>query len=234
MCLIATAQAEVYFKYNESVSINIPCIDNGGSCSSTTACNISITKVENGQYLVYDIPTYKLNNGDFQYNTSFNNYGDHTVKMVCTDGTTTGITLSNVKVTPTGREETTGEVVINALILFVCLVIFIITAYLSFALEGTNQLNDEGFLSSINYMKYVKIFLMGIAYISAWISSYFTYIIAGQYLLLTSVSELFNLIFNILSVCFIPLLIIVPIYVGFTALGDKHMLEDMQRGLKPR
>lgn len=117
VCLIMSASAEVYYKEDQNVSLNLPCVYNDGPCSNTAKCNISITDTLTGTYLANYQTTKNLLNGDFQYNTSFTTTGNYVVKLTCFDGGKNSTGLYSAIVTKSGVNESVDSAGYTTIIL---------------------------------------------------------------------------------------------------------------------
>jgi hypothetical protein len=137
-------------------------------------------------------------------------------------------------ITPSGTNPTTAQGLIYGLLIFASMFFLIVCLYGAFTIDGKNEFSMGGDLIKVNFNKYYKGFLFLIAYLFAIFTSFLTWQVSAQFLLLDLGTAIFKTIFNILWIGFFPIMILL-IIIGFVKwLADVELHNLAERGLKPR
>lgn len=207
------------FKQGELVDLKINCVNNGGHCSAGAVCNITVLD-SNDVVLVDDSP---MTNSGSYFNHSFNasSVGVFKQQVFCVDGYN-GYSASTFKVTPSGVEGSTGDAVVYVILLLVALVLMILCIVGGVKINGDNEFNLYGKLMSINYGKYLKMGLFFGSYLFLWFVFFLAWQVADKFLMFDFISELFRMLFLILTV------LLAPLFIAFVALAFLKWVADLK------
>jgi hypothetical protein len=137
-------------------------------------------------------------------------------------------------ITPSGTNPTTAQGLIYALLILASMFFLIVCLYGAFTIDGKNEFTMGGDLIKVNFNKYYKGFLFLVAYLFAIFTSYLTWQVSAQFLMLDLGTSIFKFVFNMLWIGFFPIMILL-IIVGFVKwLADVELHKLAERGLKPR
>lgn len=165
---------------------------------------------------------------------NFSNLGGYSFVVWCNSTTQGGFFDSYFLVTPTGQTTTTAQGLLYGLLILASMFFLFVCLYGAFTINGQNEFSMGGDLIRVNFNKYYKGFLFLIAYLFAIFTSYLSWQVSAQFLLLDLGTAIFKTIFNILWIGFFPIMILL-IIVGFVKwLADVELHKLAERGLKPR
>jgi hypothetical protein len=109
--------------------------------------------------------------------------------------------------------------------------IFILSLYGGINLPGGQWLGPDGYITSINWLKYLKYACYFVAYICVVAISYFSWNITYSYLNLEGLSNFFRVIYTILMTLTYPVLVIAFVSLLISLFKDNKLHEALQRGL---
>lgn len=145
-----------------------------------------------------------------------------------------GATRYDFQVTPSGTIPSTAQALIYSFLILVSMFLVLISIYGAFAIDGKNEFSMGGDLINVNFNKYYKGFLFLLSYLFMIFTTYLTWQVSAQFLLLDLGTAIFKSLFNILLIG-LPIIIFVLIIVGFMKwLADVELHKLAERNLKPR
>jgi len=210
------------------------CITLYQTCSSCSYVNLTAVKFPNGTIKDYNLEMTK-SGSEYTYNyceTSDIGKYFYTVKGD-KGGTDTTETIS-FEITYYGKNISTSQAILSGFMLLIFIFFMFAVVFFINKLPGSNAVDEEGRLMSINWLKYARaplwfvewMLLIGILFISSNLS--FAYL--GDELFAKTLHTLFRILFG-----FTPVIVIVWIGWIFTKIfHDKQMQKLLDRGIFPR
>jgi hypothetical protein len=172
----------------------------GNPADGKTSCNMWIYDPEgNVIYNYTSLYVIGAAGDNFHFSvdgSNFSTVGIYYYNVDCADDTIGGFASSVLEVTPTGTVLNSGESIIYILIFVVSLLIFTALLIAGIYLPSNNK-SDEltGYIIAISNMKYVKIFCLAFAFLTASFISFFMWQLSLAYLYLSFLATLFQFIF---------------------------------------
>lgn len=227
--IVSGAEVSYYFKTYESIDLKIPCYENNYSrCLDSTLCNITVL-YPNSSVWIKDKP--------MTYNPDYFNYtvyetdivGEYSVSTYCV-GSDYGYSTFVFKVTPTGKELSSGDGLIYLISLFASILIFCFCFYGALKIPYKNQRNDENHIIGINDLKFVKIIL--------WCFSYVIFLfivgilrgITANYITDVKFYNFFGWAYWILLSFMWPLIVVSLLLMVVLFIQDKKIKKALERG----
>jgi hypothetical protein len=206
--------------------------------SSATCYYHLYSKQSKGEHLITINNVKAFTNGrDFEVNLNASNFtsvGDYCHLIECNTSTQTGAIERCFEVTESGTSPTTAQSLIYALLILASMFFLLVCLYGAFTIDGKNDFTMGGDLIKVNFNKYYKGFLFLIAYLFAIFTSYLTWQVSVQFLILDLGTAVFKTIFTFLWLMFFPIMILL-IIVGFMKwLTDVELHKLAERHLKQR
>lgn len=234
--LIPYVEGKEVYEQDTDIDLKVTCVNEntGGYCSSTATCNITIYNPDS---------TLIVSNALMDDNTAYYNYtlnatysnqlGDYSGNILCIDGSNSQTQDFTFLITPSGKENTTAQGIIYAGTLFVSLILFILCIVIYFKIDGNNYL-DFGGLLKVNFNKYIKYGMFFLAYLMLWITSFFAWSLAQNFLFIGFMSGLLRVIYISLTVLLVPFFLMTFLFALVKWLTDLKLHKLYERGLKPR
>lgn len=225
MFFIQNVNAET-FSQNSEIDLKISCVN--VNCSNTQ----NITIVSPTTQTLINNQEMSLSNGflNFTFNQT-QTLGQYSYFIYDELG---GYYDNSFLITPTGTNPTTAQGLIYALLILASMFFLLVCLYGAFTIDGKNEFSMGGDLIRVNFNKYYKGFLFLIAYLFAIFTSFLTWQVSAQFLMIDLGTAIFKTIFNILWIGFFPIMILL-IIIGFVKwLADVELHKLAERGLKPR
>lgn len=179
---------------NSSIALNTIIMSKNGNYYNTTFCQTSI----NGKYISNGVGNLNGINTTWTY---------------------------DYYITATGSDFNIAKAVSYILIFFVSLLVFVGLLIMGLYIPVSNSKDEmTGYILAINNLKYLKLVMIGFAYIMAVFISYFSWMVCFAYLDMNFVSDIFRFIFYALAYTTLPLFIL------FTYLTITNLVRDSQIG----
>lgn len=229
---LISAEESFIFPRDYNASLEIPIFQNDISRCTTCSCLISIN-YPNGSNAVRDAPTtITTNHAIFKLNkTTTQVLGAYKVDLHCNNSADYGSATFEYLVTPNGFQLLTSEGIIYFLLLGVLIFIFLLTLYFGLAIPYSNKRDEMENLVSINDLKYLKVFLLFIAYfLLIWIVATMRFI-TENLLFKTELHKVFAWLFWILWAILIPIMSLSFIFLVVAYLQDKKIRKALERGV---
>lgn len=202
--------------------------------NSTINCSFYLANSSGNVLIFLDVPYF--DDGHWGINIlggNFSSIGNYAYGLKCEDGLGGAVT-GTWKITPTGFETSTAQGLIYSFLILVSMFLVLISIYGAFTIDGKNEFSMGGDLINVNFNKYYKGFLFLLSYLFIIFTTYLTWQVSSQFLLLDLGTAIFKTLFNILLIG-LPIIIFVLIIVGFMKwLADVELHKLAERNLKPR
>lgn len=212
------------------------CVSLKQTCTNCTYVNFSLTAPPSQNIILSDkamilsppnLWTFDFCNttvnGEYIYDT----YGDP-------DGTLAQASV-NFFVNPIGKILTSAQATLYFLVFIIALIFFLLCAgYGLYAPGGNTRDEMTGYIIAVSNIKYVKMFMVAIAYLLLMLILYFGYIISYGYLDLDFLGNLLYFAFISMVVLIVPLFIVGVFLLIANKIKDSKLDQMLARGLKVR
>ena len=139
------------------------------------------------------------------------------------------------QVTPTGNSLDSAKSLAYILIFIISFLIFIGLLIIGIALPVSNKRDEmTGYILAVNNLKYLKMFCLGLAYVTLVFMSYFVYNFSYAYLDMTFMTNIFYFIFIGLAYLTLPLFILSSFFTIANLVRDSKVADLLSRGLRTR
>lgn len=222
-----------FYKQDAKVDLKITCYDGNQSyCDASTNCTINInypdsilllangSMTRQGSYFNYTISSGLLNQtGLYQYSLN------------CQDPDYGAVAVGSFEVSVTGKEKpTTTEGIIYMIVVFICTLIFFLAMWGIVRIKGGNIIDGDGNIINVNNLKYLKIFLGGIAYVMLIVLAYFGMNISYGFVSFNLATGIFQWMFEILMYAFTPFAVLLFIFITFKFIKDINIKKTLRIG----
>jgi hypothetical protein len=225
-----TAQAQ---EGDLGVFFTSDCVERTQNCANCTFVNITSVVYPNSSDAIGEVTMSKRNN---VYNHTFcdtTQNGEYIVNGVGNpdgDNVVFGYTFT---INPIGKILTNAQAVLYFTIFIMSFIFFLLCIIIASTIDGKNKKDEmTGYVLAVSNLKYLKIFLFTIAYLSFTVMMYFGWSISFGYLDLQFLGDIFNFIFITLVVLILPLFVVGTFVVISNAVRDHKVGEALQRGLR--
>lgn len=207
------------------------CINLYQVCENCTYNNISRILYPNKTIVTSNVT---MNNGDdtfYYYN--FCDTNDLGTYIVNGYGNLDGVKTTWVydfEVTGTGFEFSQSRSIYFIAMLFILVIFFIGTIYLTFYLPSGNDTDDYGLIMGVNNLKYLKFALYGLAWGLLLAILFTSSNIALAYLGSEMFGDLLFALFKVMMVLSAPIVIVLTLFVFVNIFRDKETRRILERG----
>lgn len=222
-----------------SIRINEP-ITLLQSCSNETSacdlCNLTSVKYQNSSVFI--------SNQRFTKNESLFNYtvpgifniisGEYTVYGFCRAGTLVEPFVGTYDVSPTGYTLGIGNSLVYFVLFSILSLLFLLGLLGSVKIPFRNSRNDNGTISSLNFLKYAKITLAFVTYLLAIGIMYLSWQISYAFLFENILTGIFKALFFGMVIFLLPVFILFIIVSFIVFVQDMRLKNLIERGLNPR
>lgn len=220
------------YRTNTPINLNLGCSYNNTYCPNTFSCNITIYNkngilVNNKEMGTALFPQYNYTLNSQQINITGLYYG----RQVCCGSIGCNDYSFEFNVNAQGKEYGSIEGIIYFILLTILLGVFAFSLYGSFKIEFKNNRSVEGNIISINWGKYLKMFLFSIAYVCFIGITYFAWNISYGILEFKELSDFFFYLYNISYIMILPILIVGFVFILILFVSDKNTSKMIERGL---
>lgn len=221
-----------YVQKDKTSNIKDICYNNGTYCARNSVCLVSVNQRDFSLIL-----NRTMTNTSYPYwnytltNSQLNVTGLYQTDVYCCDGTSCDSDSFLFEVTPTGTKLDTAQSIIYILYLIGGVIIFVCLIFGTIKIPLRNT-RAEGYLININWLKYLKILFITMAYSTSLLITYALYNIVLGYTDLSPISNLFFYIHRILYVLLIPFLSISVIFCLIKIVMDMNLKKQLERGYK--
>lgn len=220
------------YRTNTPINLNLGCSYNNTYCPNTFTCNITVYNkngilINNKQMGTNLFPQYNYTLTKEQINLTGLYYG----RQVCCGSVGCADYSFQFDVNAQGKEYGSIEGIIYFIMLLILSGVFIFSLYGSLKMEFKNRRSSEGLIVSINWGKYLKIFMFVIAYLSFIGISYFSWNISYGILEFKEMSDFFFFLYNLSYIMIFPLLVIGFVFTLIIFVNDKKLSKMLERGL---
>ena len=207
------------------------CIDLQQAGEGFTACNVTTVKYPNTSVAMNEFRMERTGN---QYNLSFCNtsvVGAYITNGFCTNVSHTVVWAYDFNINVAGHELSTSQGLIYIILLAISFVIFLITLYSSIKVKWKHERDGEGRILNISDTRWFKPLLMGASYyLFVWMA-FLIHGISLNYLTLSGISGLFNVIWLTAFGLMLPLTAVILVFIIIVILEDKKLWKKIERGL---
>jgi len=223
------------YKRNTNLDLNLGCSYNNTYCDNTFSCNITIYN----QRGILINNKYMSNTSYPQYNYTIlaNNLsinGLYYGRQVCCGSVGCADYSLEFTINAQGKEYGTIQGSVYAILLVILLLAFGFSLWGSIKIPYKNFTTPEGKLFKINWQKYLKIFLFGIAYTTFIGISYFAWNISLGILEYDEMAGFFNFLYTTAYMLIFPILATLLIVGISTYMSDRKYEKLLARGLTIR
>jgi len=212
------------FKQNDCVSIRTILNATWVNISTITKPFDSMPNITNKEMTKQGLSfNYTFCNTDVLGNYIYDYFSD---ESICGGGCENDFTI-----TGTGTQLSTSQAILYFVFLIAAIGIFILCLYYAVKIPYKNQRDEEGFLISVNDLKYVKIFLIGGCYLLLLLISGLLRGITSNFIPEIGVAGLFEWIFWILLSFMYPIIVCGLIFALIIFLNDRKLTKALERGI---
>lgn len=229
--LIGSVSATEVYKAGDLIDLKQGCYNSGTFCSSATVCNITV---------IYPNATVLINAGEMSNQGGYFNYtlpeglytlGTYRYDITCKDGADSNFNSFNFDITPNGENLSIASSVIYLFMLILSICIFLGFTFTAIKVDGQNYRDEEGYLVHVNWKKYLKIFCVVMAYVTAIWLTWSSYNIILAYAGIQQVAQFFFVIHTILFSMLIPVIVIFCVFTVIKFVKDIKLQDRVKRGL---
>lgn len=207
-----------------------PCFFNGTYCSSAGECNLTVFYPNNTILLDNQIMTNSISEHNVSFTT--NTLGIHKADQICKDQGFLGSSTFYFDVTASGIQNTTSQSIIYIISFFGSLFLFVILLISSLNVPVGKNVNQEGFLSGIDYWKYVRHALWLFCYLTLLWTVNILVAITNNFLPLGVATVFFRVIYFFLLVLLVPLSGVAFYIFIYNVVTDREIKESLERGIR--
>lgn len=135
------------------------------------------------------------------------------------------------KVTYFGREITTPQAIIQGLLFFVLMFLFVVNVYGIGILPSKNEKDEDGKIISINQLKYLKLVFIGTAWILLMALMFISSNIGFAFLQNKIIGNFFFVVWQIMMRVTLPAIAIISVYFIAFVIQDKRSRKLIERGV---
>lgn len=229
----AFADESFIFKHGETFALEIPIAKNDLSSCTSCTCEFSIY-YPNGSAFIQSISGTN-SNGYCKYTSRLYDTGLYGGEIYFTDGVDYGRATFEFEITATGKQFSTQKAIGYIILYVISILIFIALLVFGIYMPYENKKDEmSGYILAVSNLKYLKMFLLALAYLDAIFISYFSWMIGYAYLDMDFVSNIFKFAFYGLTIALFPLFILACYLVIANLIRDSKVSEMIQRGFKTR
>ena len=203
--------------------------------NATTNCSVHLYN-SSGNHILTSMNIDWDNKAEWELVINGNNFskvGVYSMEVWCYGRLGSGVGGANrlyFDVTSAGKDTNTPNAIIYGIMFAILIGLFVLSSYIFIETPFNNPKNEYGELTGVDWKKYIKIGALTTSYIVALALSYFAWAISFGILEFTEMSNIFLVIFKVLS---IGLYLVVPVTVTLTLIvlfKDWNIYQDVQRG----
>lgn len=206
------------------------------TCANCTSINLTLSIPPNQTTYLVNISMNRVSQNLWTYpfcNTSINGqYVYDTVGDLNGQASNDPVSFT---INPLGKVLTSAQSTLYFLVFVVAFIFFVVCLIFGFTMDGKNKSDQmTGYVLAVNNLKYLKVFMIAIAYLMLMLMVYFGWIISYAYLDLDALGNLFNVAFYALVVLIFPMFVIGAYVIISNAVRDAKIGKLLGRGLKTR
>lgn len=223
-----TADESFTFAKDNNFTLQISMANADLSSCYTCSCNYSIFS-SNGSAMIENYPATS-SNGFCILNYSLSNSGIYPSEISFTDGTSYGKSSFEISINPNGTAITQSKAILYIVFMILAIVVLIASIYFSIRIPWRNSRDEEGTVISVNYLKYLKLFLIVMSYIFLMFLFGLSQSIFNNYLFETGVGGFFEVMYWIMLSFLWPGIVLSFIFMVIVFLEDRKIKEAIERG----
>lgn len=212
------------------------CVNLPQQYANSTYQNITTIQLPDKNIMIINSPMTNLGGGSYNYtfcNTTLN--GDYIVNGIGNIDGTPQTWNYNFNVNPFGKTFTNGQAILYFLIFTIVFLVFVGCISAGIYLPYGNEKDQmTGYIIAVSNMKYVKLFLLAISYLSLVLLSYFGWMISYGYLDMDFIGRISQFAFYALAYCTLPGFILFTYILIANWVRDNKIGEQLSMGLHIR
>lgn len=230
--LVTAIEPTFVFRQGLEADLKFSCFDEktGEQCDTTYACNLTV-QYPNTSLLINNLLATRQ--GGF-YNFTLPNtdvLGFHQYQAYCINGSDGGFSPElNYQINTTGENFTLSKSVLYIFVLILTLTLFGLFLWGAIKIPFKNTRDERGNIVSINDLKWVKIILWYMAFLTAIFLMFMAKTITGL-LEIQLATGFFGFLYWFLISILIPITILTPIVMIISFFNDKKLKELIIRGI---
>ncbi len=204
---LASSQTQTLgmFEQNKALDLIQSCSNSTSICDS---CNITTVKNPDSSILIQNVGMQKQNYFNYTLNsTQTTTIGEYSVSGFCMSGSQVEVFAYTYRINKTGEQLSTAEGIIYVVFLMAAILLFVSCLFLAIKIPWVHERNEDGYIVSINDLKYVKIFMSGITYVMLLFIFGILYNVMDSFLFLVAPSKFFNWLFQIMLAFLWPVIV---------------------------
>lgn len=162
--------------------------------------------------------------------TYFSTPGQYYYNAQCNNSIIGGYAGEYIYVTAQGVPYNTTHGIIYASLILLLSGVFILQLFFIFSIDADNKVSD-GRVIQINYMKYLRIFLVAMCYVTFIAINYFAWNIAYGILEFEEMAKFFRVLFTITYSVMYPIFIVIIVWSVAQFVKDRKVEEFVKRNL---
>ena len=229
-------QAEEVYRQGDPINF-IEVIRLNGFPDDSILANVTVTDPNNAVLLDFIAMTYNTTTKLFNFTLQGDNttiLGDYQRCVTASGGGLNKTTCFVFEVTPTGASFTTAKSIIYSIGFVLALFLFSISLFGAIKLPFRDTVDDQGLVVGINDLKYIKIFLWFMSYVTLTFIAFLVYNICFGFLNFPLLSSFFKFVFWLLISFMLPVLIVFMLVAIVNFLTGKKLKEALNRGIALR
>ena len=159
--------------------------------------------------------------------------GQHPYGVGCYNGGIGGSLSGTFDITILGTELTEQKSLLYSGLLAISILLFLGLTFVGIKLPSKNKSNElTGYIIAVSNLKYLKYFMLSLAYLNLVWTSYLLWMINYAYLDFNFMTTIFKFFFYFLVATILPLFILVIYIVIANFIRDQKIADFLQRGLR--
>lgn len=141
--------------------------------------------------------------------------------------------VNSFEITPTGNDLSSSQSVVYIIIFIISFIIFIGLLTLGIYLPEGNKKNEmTGYIIAVSNLKYLKLVSLFLAYLTAMILSYFSWMVSYAYLEMEFIGDIFRFLFYGEAILILPIFILFVFITIANLVKDNKIADGLTRGLR--
>lgn len=231
--ILSFAKGQEIYRQNQQINFTHTIRLNGFPDNNIEA-NITILDPSSVVLVGYSPMTFNTFNKTFNFTLD----GSLTSKIGtynrCITATGSGLNKTqcfSFNVTPTGTEPSNSQGLMYFLVIILSILIFLGFLITAIKLPYSNKINEDGWITDINYYKHVKIAAAFMSYLMLMWIFWLAYNLSAGFLFIDIGTRIFYVLFVIMLVSFLPIFLTMAYLSLFSFLRDKKIRKAIERGL---
>jgi hypothetical protein len=169
---------------------------------------------------------------------NFSHHGSYEYQIRCggaRDNTLGGFLIGEYEVNSVGETLTPERATLYTILWLMSLLVFAGLLIAGIKIPSNNKSDAvTGYVIAVSNLKYLKMFCIALAYLTATFIFYYTWMISIAYLDFSFMSEIFRIIFYAMTILIIPFFVLMIYILIANWTRDSQIKDFLSRGLKTR